>query len=364
MGLFSRRLVLVVGVLAVASLGVIGAMLAASRSEAATPSLSSLTRLSHLNVDRITIERGGEDLSLDRRDAVWTVGPHDGNRFKIDLVWSLLGRIDETQSIESGPAQHQELGVTLELGTTVAFWNDGDLLDSLIVGRFDEEAGGTFFRHPSADAVAAIGFDLEGFFSPAVEDWRNNIIVNAAAVLVESLKFTYGDESFTVSLRSEEVESAAEETPQEVLARQQAALNAAITGQPLPEESAPAERDEAEEPAVRLSWVIEAEGAESKADAERVAELLGLLSPLFADDFADDEWSRLTAMDTAWSLEIGGRGLGSLAHLSFYEQDGGEGYFVRRTGLEEVFVVSAGTVEDLMKQPDELEALLDIEAGS
>ena len=338
-------------------------MVTNSGTEVATPSLSSLTRLSALNVDQITIEKGGENLSINRRDAAWSVGTYEGNRFKIDLVWSLLGRIDETQSIESNSGQHAELGLTPELGTTVSFWNDDEFIDALIVGGFNEETGGTFLRHPSADAIAAIGFDLEGFFSPAVDDWRNTIIVNAAAVLVESLKFTYADESFTVSLRTEDVENKEDDTEQEAAVRQQAVLSAAITGQPLPDVSAAAGQGETEEPATRVSWVIETDGKESKAENDRMLELLRLLSPLFADEFADEEWERLTEMEPTWSLEIAGTGLGSLAHISFYDREDSEGYFVRRTGLEEVFVVSTDTAENLMKRPGELEALLDIEAG-
>ncbi len=362
-GFFSRRLVLIVGVLAVASIGVIGAMFASDRSEVATPSLSSLTRLSALNVDQITIQKGDDDLSINRTDAVWKVGTHDGNRFKIDLIWSLLGQIDQTQSIESDPDRHVEFGLTPDVGTTVSFWNDDAFIDSLIIGSFDEETGGTYFRHPSADEIAAIGFDLEGFFSPTEDDWRNDIIVNAAAVLVESLRFTYADETFTVSLKTEDAVDTEAEAEQEELQRQQAALNAAITGQPLPEDSTTAGAEETGQPTVRFIWVIETDSEERRANTDRVLELLQQLSPLFADEFADEEWERLVETDPTWSLEMSGTGLGSLAHLSFYERDDSEGYFVRRTGFEEVFVVSAETVEGLMKRPEELEALLDIEAA-
>ena len=350
-----------VGVLAVISLGVVGAIFASGSGgrDILTPSLSSLTRLSALDVDRIMIEKGGDTLSVERKDANWTVGTHAGNAFKIDFVWDLLGQIDQAQSIPSDAEEHAVLGLTRQSGTTVSFWNDGVLVDSLIVGSFNDETGGTFMRHPSADAIAAIGLDLERLFSPEIDEWRENVIVDAAAVLVESLKFTYPNESFTVTLKIEETESDLNESADLL---QQAAVNASIlTGEAIPERQA---NEAVPNPdPIELFWVLESGGSQTRAAPDSVMEVLQQLAPLFAYEFADEEWEALSRIEADWSLEIGGAGLGSLAHLSFYGREAEDSYFVRKTGLQEIFIVDADTVEALMKRPDDLEALLDIETA-
>ncbi|MDP7618978.1 MAG: DUF4340 domain-containing protein [Dehalococcoidia bacterium] len=360
-GFFSRRLLLGVSILGVLSVGVVGAIIANAGNDVATPSLSSLTRLSALNIDQIVIEKEADRLTIDQKGGFWSVGDHTGNRFKIDFAWDLLSQIDQAQSIPSDEAQHTELGLTSTLGTTVSFWKDGVFVDSLIVGNFNEEAGGTFLRHPSADSIAAVGFDLEQFFSPLEDDWRDNVIVNAGSVLVESLKFTYPEETFTVALRVDEDDTDATEAEEQTALRRQAAVNAAIlTGQPIPDEP---EEDQSSRAPLRFSWILETEVGDTKADTGRVLEMMGFLSPLFATEFADEEWEALSQREADWSLEMSGTGLGSLAHLSFYKRDGDEGFFVRKTGLQEIFVVDTETVESLMKRPRELQALLDIESG-
>jgi hypothetical protein len=362
-GIFSRPLLLIVGVLSVISLGVVGAIIAGgSGNEVSTPSLSSFTRLSELNVDQITIDKQDDHLTLNRQDAIWTVGSHAGNAYKIDYVWGLLNQIGQLQSISVESEQHSQFSLTPELGTTVSFWSDGAFVDSLIVGEFDEESGGTFMRHPSSDDIAGIGFDMAQFFSSDVDDWRNNVVFNGAAVLFESLKYTYPDEVFTVEKRLDNDETERLEAEEQDLLQQQAATNAAIlTGQTIPEPQTADDRT-GESPA-RFSWIIKAEESELTGDADKVMEVLQVLSPLFASEFADEEWERLSQDEPDWSLEIGGTGLGSLAFLSFYQRQSDDGYFVRKTGTQEVFVIDIETISAVMKRPNELQALLDIESG-
>ena len=186
------------------------------------------------------------------------------------------------------------------------------------------------------------------------------MIVNASSVLVESLRFTYPDETFTVALRVDEQEIDATEAEEQAALQRQAAVNAAIlTGQSIPDEP---EGDQSGEAQLQFSWILETKVGETKAATDRVLDVMQSLSPLFASEFADEEWGALSQREADWALEMEGTGLGSLAHLSFYKREESEGYFVRKTGVQEVFIVDAETVDSLMRRPGELQALLDIES--
>ena len=322
--------------------------------------LAGLADLSVRDVDGLVIQAGDDEVTLQKLEARWIIGERSVFPAKLGAFWDLVADLDSAPTIARNPDNHRRLGVT-EPGTmSVTFLNDGEVVGELLVGATSEESGSTFVRRPGTNEVAMVAGNLAASFGPRFDEWRDPTIVNAASVLVRSLKFTYPDESFEVKLV---IRSASDEfeTTQQLLDAQQAAIEAAvrgegplITGQPTPTPTP--------DPG-RPAWVIQTSIGEIDGNTDRILFLLRLMTPLLANGFEDERWEELGQQQPEWTLEVGGTGFGSLAFLQFYAKDDTT-YYVRRSGTREVFLLDESRAVFFRSRAADLAALLRIEQGA
>mgnify|MGYP001180351051 CR=1 FL=1 len=325
-----------------------------------SPTLGRLADLSARDVDTLVIRSAGDSVTLRKLEARWMVEERGVFPARLDALWEVVADLDKVPTIARNPDNHARLGVTDSDAMSVTFLHGDKIAGELLVGNFSADSQATFVRRPGVDAVAMVAGDLEAAFGPRFDEWRDPTIVDAASVLVRSLKFTYPDEEFEVKIviRSSTSEF---ETTQQLLDAQTAAIDAAVTrgegplvnGQPIPTATP--------DPG-RPSWVIQSAGREVDANPTRILFLLRLMAPLLADGFEDDLWEELAQREPAWTLEVGGSGFGSLAFLQFYPKDE-DTYYVRKAGARDVFLLDDSRAAYFRSRISDLEALRRIEGG-
>lgn len=344
----TKHLALILGVVGlVAALGLLIAFRPGRGDpDVLSPSLTPLTRLSPLVVDRITVRDASGEVTLLRGDKGWTVGRYKVFDPAMEFLWQLLREIHKAPTVASNPANHSDLGVTQDQALSLTFWRDNERLDELLVGLWSPEARGTFIRRPPEDAVAGIGIDLRSFLAPTSESWRDRFVLDMRNLTPRSLRLSYPDGEFT--LRFVVAAPDGKATPRTY-------SGAGTEARDTP--AAPGAPAGAEEPSQEpVSWVIESPGAaERDADSEAMSTLLARLGSLQARGFDDEQWEPLGGATPLWSLEVVPLPFGAAIRLDFHSKDEATNY-VRKSTTKEVFLVDARAVLELMVRAEELEA--------
>ncbi len=325
-----------------------------------SPALGRLADLSAQDVDSLVIRSADDTVTLRKLEARWMVEDRGVFPARLDALWEVIGDLDTVPTIARNSGNHARLGVTESDAMSVMFLDGDKVVGQLLVGNFSADAQATFVRRLGADAVAMVAGDLEAAFGPRFDEWRDPTIVDAASVLVRSLKFTHPDEEFEVKIVIRNSTSEYE-TTQQLLDAQAAAIDAAVTRGEGPLVSGQTIPTATPDPG-RPSWVIQSAGREVDADPARILFLLRLMAPLLADGFEDNLWEELAQQDPAWTLEVGGSGFGSLAFLQFYQKDENT-YYVRKAGTRDVFLLDNSRAAYFRSRVSDLEALRRIEGG-
>jgi hypothetical protein len=357
----TRHLMLIGG--AVGALLLVGIVFALFQgpigSTLGSPTLARLSTLSADNVDRLIIRKSEDEVTLRKLEVRWMIEDRGAFAAKLDALWELVSELDAVPTIARNPVNHSRLGVTESEAMSVTFWSNDETVGELLIGNWSGDSQSTFVRRAGTDAVAMVPGDLAGFLAPRFDDWRDPTIVNAGNVLVRSMTFSYPDEEFEVKLvlRSSGAEI---ETTGQLLA-QAAAEQAIVTGGVSPSFGGAPPQTPTPDP-VRPAWVIQTATGEIDAAPDRIIFLLRLLTPLLSEGFADELWEVLGQKEPAWTLEVGGTGIGSLAFLQFYPKDETT-FYVRKAGSREVFLIDESRAIFFRSRARDLAALTGTQGG-
>jgi len=275
-------------------------------SGASGPStLSGLFPLSEEVVDQIVIRSGDREVRLFKVGGEWRAGTHSAFATRLDDVWGAVDLLESAQTVAESPASHAILGVDSEAGVNVLFHRDGGVLETLIIGRWSEDAQLNYLRRPPGDTVYSLPFELAFIFVPDPDAWRDPVIVSVTPGQVQSVTVSGADGAYT--------------------------LDRAGPG-----------------------WTLTDGGGGRPAIGQRVDVVLRLLAPLVADGFATaDEAEDLDfgAPDGIIALSVSGGGPDQA--LAFLRRDGAS-FYVTVQGSRTVYTVGGLVVEGLLTPADEL----------
>ena len=298
-----RHVAIILAALVVVVLAGLGIRLASGGSAPAT--LSGLFPLTQEVVDQVVIRSGDSEVRLFKVGGEWRSGPHQAFPVRVADLWAAVDLLPSAQAVAERPASHARLGVDRDAGVTVTFYREGGVLESVVIGKWSEDAQLGYLRRPPDDTVYGLPFDLPLIFDSDPDAWRDPVIVNAPAEQV-ALVAVSGPEG-TYTLRR--------------------------TGP---------------------GWTLTGDQGALPANPLRVDAVLSLLAPLVASGFATpDEAAGLELGAPHGSVAVTLAGGGEEQRVAFARRDEGSFYAVVG-GTSTVFIVDSRVVDGLLTPPGEL----------
>lgn len=288
---------------AIAVAGLVGRFLLAGSDEL---SLKGLLPISPEVVDEVTLEAGSEKTTIRRRDNDWLlVGDRTESAFiqRLAVFWGTVNLVDGAQLIARNPANHERMGVDDDQGVLVSFYLGDALQEELIFSSvWSEEAQLCYVRRPQGEEVYGVPCGFGQIFDASPYSWRDPIIAQLPRTELDSLTFTYPDDTFV--------------------------LRRAGPG-----------------------WVVEAEGQQFSANPLQVETMLQLVEFVVAQGFVQDEQAATVDFSEPHAqliaVTVPGSELGGVNLLFLRVSD--DTYYVKRQGSEDVFLVDGPMVDALLR---------------
>ncbi len=298
-----RQVAFILAALVVVGLAGLGLRLASGGSAPTT--LSGLFPLTDEVVDQMVILSGDSEVRLFKVGGEWRAGSHPEYSVRVINLWAAIDLLPSAQAVAERPTSHERLGVDRNAGVTVTFYRNGSVLDSVLIGKWSEDAQLGYLRHPPGDTVYGLPFDIAFIFDPDPDAWRDPDIVNVPAAQVASVAVAGPEGTYAL----------------------------AQTG---------------------LGWTLTDDNGALPANPMGVDSVLRLLAPLVASGFATaEEAAGLDISDPYGSVSVTLLGGGDGQRVAFARRDAGS-YYAVAGGESTVFIVDADVVDAVLLPASQL----------
>lgn len=285
-----------------------GAIFRLTSGVASSPTLTGLFNVSSeefiLRLASVTIRSADQQATLVKEGigGNWNVGPERVFQPRLAQLLEAVGRLESAQLVAQNRSSHARTGVTSADGINVSFQR-GSAVVEIIVGKWSPEAGLSYLRRPSENAVYALPLNLPSIFEPNPDGWRNPIVMDLFGRPVDSLSFTYATSAFDL----------VREGP---------------------------------------AWFVESGNTKFPAEPLTVQVTLRGLAPLVASGFANEEEANALEFDEPdAAITVSVADVAAPTTVMFIRRDDGS-YFVKASDEDSVFVV-AGEAAALVLRKEE-----------
>jgi hypothetical protein len=152
-------------------------------------------------VDNIEILTRGTKVTLRKEGATWMLTSPLRAPAATEAVTAAISRgrdMRPTGLVSSNP-QKQSVFQVDSLSTLVRFSRQGNTVAAFRLGKNDQSWSGTFVRLEGSNDVYLVQGVLGYVFEKGVKDWRNRTIFAAPQQSIQSVRFQYGDTTFTLA---------------------------------------------------------------------------------------------------------------------------------------------------------------------
>jgi hypothetical protein len=125
------------------------------------------------STSKVSMGRAGTDpVVLTKIDGRWKVGAKNVNAEQIDELFKALAKIDDATLVSSNPDNHEKLGATAKLGTTLKLTSDGNTT-TYIIGNGADTAGSFYVKREGSDKVYQVTSDLQAKLAQDAKTWQS-----------------------------------------------------------------------------------------------------------------------------------------------------------------------------------------------
>ena len=207
-------------------------------------------------VDRVVMRDAEQQTIVVKRDGGWWVDAYPAIGVRMETLWETASRIGDAELVATNSTNHDLMGVHPDNHTVLEFWSGGEVVERFIVGDKQFAPVGErvitpwtatvrlcYLRRPDEVEVYALFCEFPEPFGTDANYWRDPIVAAVPPDEIESVTFSYADESFSVrlinSVWSLESEEGSEPASIEAVSSLLAELRQVVTGAfPTEEEAA------------------------------------------------------------------------------------------------------------------------------
>ena len=195
--------------IALIALGIAGMVVRVFSTELEEPTLTGVSPLTPDVIDKVVMRDIDGETTLRRVGNQWMIGPYPVVQRRFDDLWETASRFDGAALIATEPVNHTLMGVSLENGTLVEFWQGEVLKEHFVVGDKVYAPVGEkpiapwsstvllcYLRHPDQDEVYAIFCQFPERVGSDPKFWSEPVIVAIPPDEVEAITYIYPEEEF------------------------------------------------------------------------------------------------------------------------------------------------------------------------
>jgi len=154
-------------------------------------------------VDKLEIVSPTVSIVLEKQAGAWMLTTPIKYRADETSVTSAVGkgrRIGLTSLISTNP-EKQHLFQVDSTGTLVKVYERGSLKAAFLIGKASSSFSETYVRLDGSNEVQLANEALSSYFIKQPKDWRDKTIFKIDEGAIKSVRFRYGDTTFTVSMQ-------------------------------------------------------------------------------------------------------------------------------------------------------------------
>lgn len=164
-------------------------------------------------IDRVVMRDAEQQTIVEKRDGGWWVDAYPAIAIRLETLWDTASRISGAELIATNSTNHDLMGVHPDNHTVVEFWSGGEVVERFIVGDKQFAPVGErvitpwtatvrlcYVRRPDQVEVFALFCEFPEPFGTDADYWRDSIVAAVPPDEIESVTFSYADESFSIRL--------------------------------------------------------------------------------------------------------------------------------------------------------------------
>ena len=166
-------------------------------------SLGSMFQMDSAAVDKIELKTGTQTIALEKRGTEWFVVQPVNYRADQMSVAQLIHQtkmMENKGTVSTKPEKFSVFQVD-QSGTEVKFFEKGTERTSFVLGKMAASYVDSYVRKLNTNEVRLAGGVNSYLFSRSAKDWRDKSIVTTPKETIVSVRYQYGDTTFTLSFQ-------------------------------------------------------------------------------------------------------------------------------------------------------------------
>ena len=164
-------------------------------------------------IDRVVMRDAEQQTIVVKRDGGWWVDAYPAIAVRLETLWETASRIGDAELVATNSTNHDLMGVHPDNHTVLEFWSEGEVVERFIVGDKQFAPVGErvitpwtatvrlcYLRRPDEVEVYSLFCEFPEPFGTDADFWRDPIVVAVPPDEIESVTFSYADESFSIRL--------------------------------------------------------------------------------------------------------------------------------------------------------------------
>ncbi|MBN1162534.1 DUF4340 domain-containing protein [Patescibacteria group bacterium] len=127
-------------------------------------------------VQSVVITKGGSSINLTKQNNSWYVGEHKASDSKVNVMLDGLSSMEVIETASINPKNHEDLGVSEELGYLVTI-ETGDQSINLIIGKRAQVSNTYYVRTKHSDETVLVQATIPRMATLG-DDWRDKLILD------------------------------------------------------------------------------------------------------------------------------------------------------------------------------------------
>ena len=164
-------------------------------------------------IDRVVMRDAEQQTIVVKRDGGWWVDAYPALGVRMETLWETASRIGDAELVATSSTNHDLMGVHPDNHTVLEFWSGGEVVERFIVGDKQFAPVGErvitpwtatvrlcYLRRPDEVEVYGLFCEFPEPFGTDAKFWRDPIVAAVPPDEIDSVTFSYADESFSIRL--------------------------------------------------------------------------------------------------------------------------------------------------------------------
>ena len=175
--------------------------------------LGGVSPLGPDGIDRVVMRDAEQQTIVTKKDDGWWVDAYPAIAVRMETLWETASRIGDAELVATNSTNHDLMGVHPDNHTVLEFWSEGEVVERFIVGDKQFAPVGErvitpwtatvqlcYLRRPDEVEVYALFCQFPEPFGTDADYWRDPIVAAVPPDEIESVTFSYADDSFSIRL--------------------------------------------------------------------------------------------------------------------------------------------------------------------